>query len=76
MIRPWLNGIGFATLCLCYIFTTLEMRKVSEELGYLNTMRRLWARQREPRVSFPAQSRDCFLLHGLHISFRVHTAPC
>jgi len=52
------------------------MRKVSEELGYLNTMRRLWARQREPRVSFPAQSRDCFLLHGLHISFRVHTAPC
>jgi hypothetical protein len=50
MIRPWLNGIGFITLSSCYIFTTLEVRKVCEGLGYLNTMRRLWARQREPRV--------------------------
>jgi hypothetical protein len=42
MINPGLNGIGFVTLCLCYIFK-LEMRKGHQELCYLKTMRRLQA---------------------------------
>jgi len=76
MIRPLLNGIGIVTFCLCYIFTTLEMRTVCEELGYLNTMRRLWVRQREPRVWFPAESRDSFLSSWPPHQLQGAHSPC